>query len=181
MRKCSCFLHGLLVILPVGLRQTPRIENTNSSVLFYVHISTNQGTTEYPKSRQVSRSYIIVFKEMKKFILLILSVLCLSTSAFADETSCRVWGTDAVATIKNPVASLSDYSSGPCVGVSVEITETQTKDVNVVVNVYTLDNQIIGSGVVRILKGYTTGYALIQCRGKSEDVVNLRIARASCQ
>ena len=119
---------------------------------------------------------------MKKFILLILSVLCLSTSAFADETSCRVWGTDAVATIKNPVASLSDYSSSrTCVDVSVEITETQTKDVNVVVNVYTLDNQIIGSGVVRIAKGYTTGYAMIQCGGKSKDVVNLRIARASCQ
>ena len=150
-------------------------------MLFYVHISTNQGTAECPKSRQVSRSHIIVFKEMKKFILLILSVLCLSTFAFADETSCRVWGTDAVATIKNPVASLYDTNKGTGVDVVVEITEKQTKDVNVVVNVYTLDNQIIGSDVVRIAKGYTTGYKYIVCRGKSKDVVNVRIARASCQ
>ena len=119
---------------------------------------------------------------MKKFILLILSVLCLSTSAFADETSCRVWGTDAVATIKNPVASLYAVGSDKvCVEVRVEITEEQTKDVNVVVNVYTLDNQIIGSGVVRIYKGQTTSEGYIQCRGKSKDVVNVRIARASCQ
>ena len=122
---------------------------------------------------------------MKKFILLILSVLCLSTSAFADETSCRVWGTDAVATINNPIATL--YESGGDIQVTarVEITEAQTKDVNVVVNVYSADdNLLIGSGVARIRKGLTTpdnGHFTIECRGEKGDLVYIRIARASCQ
>jgi len=122
---------------------------------------------------------------MKKFFLLILSVLCISTSVFADETSCRVWGTDAVATINNPIGTL--YQSGGCIKVTanVEITEAQTKDVNVVVNVYSADdNHLIGSGVARIAKGKTTptnGYITIECRGEEGDLVYIRIARASCQ
>lgn len=122
---------------------------------------------------------------MKKFILLILSVFCISTSVFADETSCRVWGTDAVATINNPVATLYQRSGGVIeVTARVEITDAQPKDVNVVVNVYSSDNQLIGSGVARIEKGRTTpnnGSFTILCRGKANDVVYLRIARASCQ
>lgn len=125
-----------------------------------------------------------MFKEMKKFFLLILSVLCISTSVFADETSCRVWGTDAVATINNPIGTL--YQSGRnTVTAKVEITEAQTKDVNVVVNVYSADdNHLIGSGVARIAKGRTTpnnGYINIECRGEKGDLVYIRIARASCQ
>ncbi len=123
---------------------------------------------------------------MKKFILLILSSLFISTSVFADETNCRVWGTDAVATINNPVDELHQYGSGICVFAKVEITEAQTKDVNVVVNVYSaVDNHLIGSGVARIAKGHTTpnnGYITIECRGgKVGDVVYIRLARASCQ
>lgn len=130
----------------------------------------------------MSRSYTIIFKEMKKFILLILSVLCLSTSAFADETSCRVWGTDAVATIKNPVATLEKDSFGTVWATAkVEITEKQTKEVNVVVNVYSVDKQLIGSGIVRFRAGLTYSLCEIECRGTHRDVVYLRIAKASCQ
>lgn len=127
-----------------------------------------------------------MFKEMKKFFLLILSVLCISTSVFADETSCRVWGTDAVATINNPIGTLYRSNTGDIeVTAKVEITEAQTKDVNVVVNVYSADdNHLIGSGVARIAKGRTTpnnGYITIECRGEKGDLVYIRIARASCQ
>lgn len=122
---------------------------------------------------------------MKKFILLILSSLFISTSVFADETSCRVWGTDAVATIQNPVSTLYQSGNHVSAGPMVEITDPQTKDVNVVVNVYSAsDNQLIGSGVARIEKGKTTignKNFEIKCRGTSGDVVYIRIARASCQ
>lgn len=122
-----------------------------------------------------------MFKEMKKFFLLILSVLCISTSVFADETSCRVWGTDVVATINNPIETL--YRNGSVyVKAKVEITEAQTKDVNVVVNVYSADdNHLIGSDVARIAKGNTTKTLDIICRGKAGDLVYIRIAKASCQ
>lgn len=117
---------------------------------------------------------------MKKFILWILSVLCLSTSAFADETSCRVWGTDAVATIKNPVTTIhKDHIS-----IQVGITEPQDKKVSVVVNVYSTNNEVIGSDIVTIDAGCTSqggSFARIYCEGKDGDVVYVRIARASCQ
>lgn len=123
-----------------------------------------------------------MFKEMKKFFLLILSVLCISTSVFADETSCRVWGTDAVATIKNPIETLYREGSGVYVKAKVEITEAQTKDVNVVVNVYSADdNHLISSDVARIAKGNTNNTLTIVCRGKAGDLVYIRIAKASCQ
>lgn len=128
----------------------------------------------------MSRSYTIVFKEMKKFILLILSVLCLSTSAFADETSCRVWGTDAVATIKNPVTTIHNNN----ISIRVGITEPQDKKVNVVVNVYSTNNEVIASDIVTIDAGCTSqsgSYVNIDCKGKNGDVVYVRIARASCQ
>ena len=128
----------------------------------------------------MSRSYTIVFKEMKKIILLILSVLCLSTSAFADETSCRVWGTDAVATIKNPVTTI--YNDN--ISIRVGITEPQDKKVNIVVNVYSTNNEVIASDIVTIDAGHTSqrgSYANIVCKGKDGDVVYVRIARASCQ
>jgi hypothetical protein len=120
---------------------------------------------------------------MKKFILLILSSLFISTSVFADETNCRVWGTDAVATINNPVDELYQRGSGIGVFAKVEITEAQTKDVGVVVNVYSaIDNKLIVSEVVRISKGSTSGSSFIVCRGgKVGDVVYIRLARASCQ
>lgn len=52
--KMLVLLHGLLVILPVGLRQTPRIENTLKVPCFFVcislDISRNNGVSEKPLS-----------------------------------------------------------------------------------------------------------------------------------
>ena len=49
---------GFLVILLSGLRQTPQSEDTNQFRAFLCVYLTQTRSTEYPKSRQVSRESI---------------------------------------------------------------------------------------------------------------------------
>ena len=122
---------------------------------------------------------------MKKFVLIILSVLFVNVTLFADdETSCRIPGTNAVATVKNPVDKLRIlYKNSPeAVRAYVAITEKQEKDVNVVINVYSVgDNRLIGSDIVRISAGCTSDDVDITCKGEVGTLVNIRIASASCR
>lgn len=121
---------------------------------------------------------------MKKFLLIILSVLFVNVTLFADdETSCRIPGTNAVATVNNPVTKLLDgRGETGWVQARVAITEVQEKDVNVVINVYSVgDNRLIGSDIVRIKAGSTSGKVDVTCEGEVGTLVNIRIASASCR
>ncbi len=122
---------------------------------------------------------------MKKFFLLILSVLCISTSVFADETTCRVAGTNTVATINNPIVKLQGIDYKWIFNVSVSITEKQDYPVSIVVNVRSsASNKIITTEVVRIPKGqYTTRESFELSNDLCPDggYVYLSIARAVCQ
>lgn len=107
-------------------------------------------------------------------------------TAFADDTSCRVYGTDdVVATITNPVvkcgSSVEAGSGNHFVDVNVELNHKTTKETSVVVNVSD-GNRTIGSGVVTITPGYTNGSTWVASNlMKENDIYYISIARASCQ
>ena len=91
---------------------------------------------------------------MKKFIIVLLAFLFTSVYVSADETTCRVAGTNTVATINNPIVKVQGIDYKWVFNVSVSITEEQDYPVSIVVNVRSsTSNKIIATEVVRIQKG----------------------------
>jgi len=122
---------------------------------------------------------------MKKFIIVLLAFLFTSVYVSADETTCRVAGTNTVATINNPIVKLQGIDHKWVFNVSVRITEEQDYPVSIVVNVRSsTSNKIIATEVVRIQKGQDTTIERFEL---SNDLcpdggyVYLSIARAVCQ
>ncbi|MBQ8169767.1 MAG: hypothetical protein IJZ98_03405 [Bacteroidales bacterium] len=122
---------------------------------------------------------------MKKFIIVLLAFLFTSVYVSADETTCRVAGTNTVATINNPIVKVQCINYNCFFNVSVSITEEQDYPVSIVVNVRSsTSNKIIATKVVRIQKGHRTTidrFELSYDLCKDEDYVYLSIARAVCQ
>lgn len=122
---------------------------------------------------------------MKKFIIVLLAFLFTSVYVSADETTCRVAGTNTVATINNPIVKVQGIDYKWFFNVSVSITEEQDYPVSIVVNVRSsTSNKIIATKVVRIQKGQRTtieSFELSYDLCKDGDYVYLSIARAVCQ
>lgn len=121
---------------------------------------------------------------MKKFLVLLVAVLMSVGVAFADDTSCRVYGaTDNIATINNSVVLGHHNAGGGFVYAQVSLTKPATADIAVVVNVSD-GERVIASNVLTISRGWnesgnnvTINSQLIEANKK----YYLSIARASCQ
>lgn len=117
-------------------------------------------------------------------MLFVVAIVC-AVSAYADDTTCRVYGTNNVATIVNTVVTGSTAvtagSGNHFVDAKVELTERAEKDINVAVKVSD-GSRVIATGVVRITQGYTSGDTRIDSPSIREGVTYyLYIAGASCQ
>lgn len=119
---------------------------------------------------------------MKKLLLLLVLVIT-SVTAFADNTTCRVYGIDNVATLENTSDVANEIGRGtPFVTVSVALTKEATENVAVVVEVKDNVGNVIANGVLTISKGFygetRNIYSEALERGKT---YYLSIASASCQ
>ncbi len=125
---------------------------------------------------------------MKKIILSIMFVLGIAVSVSAGEVTCPVAGIEdfVVVTVKNPISEVSSPGNHTGVSVYLEITEVQSKDVRVAVEILSLDLETVyTTGVINIPKGQYTpnnGSTHITTYGiKDGTPVAIRIASASCK
>lgn len=117
---------------------------------------------------------------MKKLLLLLVVAIISAVSASAADTTCRVYGTNNVATIVNTTVYGSHLNS---VEAQVELTEKAEKDINVVVRVSD-GNRIIATGVVEFTQGYKNQAHSVHIQSPSirqGETYYLSIASASCQ
>lgn len=121
---------------------------------------------------------------MKKLLLLLVVAIISAVSASADDTTCRVYGTNNVATLSWATAvGSSDALRGGnhYVTAKVELTERAEKNISVVVNVSD-GNRTIASGVVSI--PYYNMYSSVTIEGpaiRAGETYYLSIAGVSCQ
>lgn len=121
---------------------------------------------------------------MKKIILSIMFVLGIATSISAGEITCRVYGIKdkVVVTVQNPIDEVEDN----CVQAHVEISQKQTEDVRIAIEIRSIDlKTVYGTGFAIIGAGnYSTpnNPECIRCYGVSNGTpVAIRIASASCE
>lgn len=121
---------------------------------------------------------------MKKIILSIMFVLGIAVSVSAGEVTCPVAGIEdfVVVTVKNPIDEVEDK----CVQAHVEISQKQTEDVRVAIEIRSIDlKTVYGTGFAIIDAGnYSTpnNPECIRCYGVSDGTpVAIRIASASCK
>ncbi|MBQ2540900.1 MAG: hypothetical protein II551_04545 [Paludibacteraceae bacterium] len=113
---------------------------------------------------------------MKKLMVMLMAC-AFSIGLFADDTTCRVYGSKSnnVVTVENPV--VYSFDSRNC---RVWVKQTVEEKTTVVVRLYDANNQIVATETVTICGPSNSNFVDIKVPEKNTNYF-ARIANASCQ
>lgn len=123
---------------------------------------------------------------MKKLITLMMSCVLISSFVYADQQTCRVYGStnNNVATVVNPILTSTNLHGQsifdkPTVYVEIELTQKAEENTEIAINIYD-GGSVVASGFCNIRSGSKKGIVSIEVPEQSHQYT-AKIANASCE